>query len=187
MELLMTRQKPADGPVEERLVVSIRVADRPRLVDVERVYDDHFRDVYRYLLGLTSSPADADEIAAETFERALRAWARVPEPPLPWLLLTARRIATDRWRRARRLARLVVGSRREARPNAGEAETEFWLWFGALAKALTDRQREVLVLRYQRDLTDADIAAIMGLSVSGVRSLVARALEVLRHHPELLR
>jgi len=102
------------------------------------------------------------------------------------LLLTARRIATDRWRRGRRLARLVAGPRREVRPDAGEAETEFWLWFGSLAKALTDRQREVLVLRYQRDLSDADIAEIMGLTESGVRSLIARALEVLRRHPELL-
>jgi RNA polymerase sigma factor (sigma-70 family) len=187
VELLMTRRNPADGAVEEGLVVPVRVARRPRLVDVERVYADHFRDVHRYLLGLTASAADADEIAAETFERAIRAWIRVPEPPLPWLLLTARRIATDRWRRARRLARLVVGPRPDVRPDAGEAETEFWLWFGTLAKALTRRQREVLVLRYQRDLTDADIAEIMGLSESGVRSLVARALEVLRHHPELLR
>lgn len=182
----MTRRDPADAPLEGRLVVPVQAADRPRLVDIERVYADHYRDVHRYLLGLTASSADAEDVAAETFERAIRAWGRVPEPALPWLLLTARRIATDRWRRARRLARLVLVSRRP-RPDAGEAETEFWLWFRAVAAALTGRQREVLVLRYQRDLTDADIAAVMGISESGVRSLVARALEVLRAHPELLR
>jgi DNA-directed RNA polymerase specialized sigma24 family protein len=44
----------------------------------------------------------------------------------------------------------------------------------------------VLVLRYQRDLTDADIASVLGMSESGVRSLVARAVEALRAHPELL-
>jgi RNA polymerase sigma factor (sigma-70 family) len=56
-----------------------------------------------------------------------------------------------------------------------------------VSAALTARQREALVLRHQRDLTDADIARIMGISESGVRSLVARALEVLRDHPELIR
>ena len=183
----MTRRSASDEPVEERAIVPVRVEPRPRLVDVERVYADHFRDVHRYLLGLTASPADADEIAAETFERAIRTGGAVPEPPLPWLLLTARRIATDRWRRARRLARLLVAPRHEVRPDASETETEFWLWFGSLAKALTDRQREVLVLRYQRDLTEADIAGIMGLSESGVRSLIARALDVLRRHPDLFR
>ena len=42
------------------------------------------------------------------------------------------------------------------------------------------------MLRYQRDLTDADIAVVMGLTESGVRSLAARALAALRAHPELL-
>jgi RNA polymerase sigma factor (sigma-70 family) len=138
------------------------------------------------VLGLTRSAADAEDIAAETYERAYRAWSSVPEPALPWLLLTARRIATDRWRRARRMARIVLrlGPRRAS--DAGERQTEFWLWFDAIARVLTDRQREVLLLRYQRELTDADIARIMGLSESGVRSLVARALAELRAHPELL-
>lgn len=158
-------------------------------VGFEAIYARHYRDVYRYLLGFTRSMDDADEITAETFERALRAWDPAPERPLPWLLLTARRIATDRWRRARRttevLGRLV--RRGGAGGDAGETTTEFWLWFEALAEVLTDRQREVLLLRYQRDLTDAEIGSVMGLSESGVRSLVARSIDVLRRHPELLR
>lgn len=67
-----------------------------------------------------------------------------------------------------------------------EAETQFWMWFDALATVLNPRQREVLVLRYQRDLSVRDIAEIMGLSESGVRTLTSRALAVLRSHPELL-
>jgi RNA polymerase sigma factor (sigma-70 family) len=186
VELLMTRRDPFGASDDEIVVVPVKAGDRPRLVDIERVYADHYRDVHRYLVGLTASTADAEDVAAETFERAIRTWERVPEPALPWLLLTARRIATDRWRRARRLARLVLAPRRPA-DGAGEAETEFRLWFRAVSGALTARQREALVLRYQRDLTDADIARIMGLSESGVRSLVARALEILRDHPELIR
>lgn len=160
---------------------------RPAAVSgaVQRAYEAHYRDVYRYLLALTRSASDAEELTAEVFERALRAWDTVPERPLPWLLLTARRIATDRWRRVVRL----VGIQRRLRPggpaDAGEARTEFWAWFDALAAVLTPRQREVLVLRYQRDLSDPEIGQILGISPSGVRSLVARALEVLRAHPEL--
>ena len=183
----MTRREGADRLADDPMVVPVRPITRPRLVDIERVYDDHFRDVHRYLLALTRSPEDADEIAAETFERAIRTWSRVPEPALPWLLLTGRRIATDRWRRARRLARIAIGSRRDRDVDAGDTTAEFWLWFDALSIVLTERQREVLILRYQRDLTDADIASIMSLSASGVRSLAARALDALRGHPELLR
>ena len=160
-------------------------ATRSAAMEIEALYDVAWRDVHRYALALTRSADDADEIAAETFERAVRHWRAIPERPLPWLLLTARRIATDRWRRARRLARLAVGLRREGGSRHEDA-TEFWMWFEALASALTPRQREVLVLRYQRDLTDEEIGRVLALSASGVRSLVARALDGLRAHPELL-
>jgi RNA polymerase sigma-70 factor (ECF subfamily) len=183
----MTGRLPgSEASGRRELVVAVQPARAVTTRAFEPVYALHYRDVYRYLLGLTRSPDDAEEIAAETFERALRAWHRVPEPPLPWLLLTARNVATDRWRRARRLAAIVLGFRGESRADAGEHRTEFWLWFDAIAGVLTPRQREVLLLRYQRDLTDADIASIMGISESGVRSLVGRALDVLRSHPELL-
>jgi RNA polymerase sigma factor (sigma-70 family) len=155
---------------------------------IEAIYVRHFRDVYRYVLGLTRSHDEADDIAAATFERALRAWRspqHVPPAPLPWLLLTARRDAIDRWRRIKRFTGLAPRVR-NIEATAGERQTEFWMWFDSLAGVLSDRQREVLLLRYQRDLTDADIAKIMGLSQSGVRSLVARALSTLRSHPELL-
>jgi len=181
----MSAERPTDAG-NGRRTVPVQRTTSVRVGEFERAYERHYRDVYRYLLGLTRSPEEADDIASETFERALRAWNRVPEPSLPWLLLTARRVATDRWRRARRLARIRLRVRSQPPTDAGERQTEFWLWFDALAAVLTHRQREVLMLRYQRDLSDEDIGSIMGISASGVRSLVARSLDVLRSHPELL-
>jgi RNA polymerase sigma-70 factor (ECF subfamily) len=157
---------------------------------VGRLYERHHRDVYRYLLGLTRSHQDAEDASEEAFVRAFRAilgGGGPGEPPLPWLLLTARRIALDRWRRLRRLAGLRGQHIPTIDADGGRERTEFWLWFDALAAVLSDRQREVLLLRYQRDLTDEQIGSVMGLTGSGVRSLVARALSALRAHPELLR
>ncbi|MHB8960804.1 MAG: RNA polymerase sigma factor [Candidatus Limnocylindrales bacterium] len=161
-------------------------ASRVRFELVEVAYVRHYRDVYRYALSLTRSDTDAEEIAAEVFERALRAWTSAPEPALPWLLVVARRLATDHWRRARRFARLVGGVRRPVVVAGAEERAEFWEWYSSIARVLTERQREVLALRYQRDLSDAQIGEIMGLSESGVRSLAARALDALRAHPEVL-
>jgi RNA polymerase sigma factor (sigma-70 family) len=153
---------------------------------VEAAWVSHHRDVFRYLLALTGSGDEADELTAEVFERALRTWTSAPEPALPWLLTVARRLATDRWRRARRLAR-ILARRRDSQVVEGDADrAEFWAWFRAVSAILTDRQREALVLRYQRDLTDDEIGQVMGLTPSGVRSLVARALDALRAHPEVL-
>jgi len=183
---LVMPARPPDASTDGSYVVPIQPAVSSRLREFEDAYRAHYRDVHRYLLAFTGSTQDAEEIAAETFERALRTWVKTPNPPLPWLLLTARRIATDRWRRARRWAQIALGLRGERSADAGERQTEFWLWFDQVSRLLTDKQREVLLLRYQRDLTDADIARIMAISESGVRSLASRALAVLRAHPELL-
>ena len=89
-------------------------------------------------------------------------------------------------RRARRFVAALPRVRPADPTNAGEVRTEFWAWFDAVGTILSDRQREAVVLRYQRDLTDADIGEILGLTESGVRSLIARALASLRQHPEVL-
>lgn len=171
---------------DEPVVRPVRRTENALDRELEGVYALHYHNVFRYLLALTRSASDAEEITSETFERALKSWDRVPDSPLPWLLLTARRVATDHWRRVRRFARASFRMQENPRGDAGHQRTEFWLWFDALAAILTERQREAMILRYQDDLTDADIASIMGVSESGVRSLVARALAAMRAHPEIL-
>ena len=156
----------------------------------EALYATYFRDVYRYVLLALRRPDDVDDIVADTFDRAFAAWRSGNGPagrPLPWLIVIARRILVDRWRRARIVQWLPFTNRGAAEPAAGDdsARAEFWLWLDQLAKALPERQREVIFLRYQRDLSDEDIGEILGLSASGVRTLASRALAALRTHPEL--
>jgi RNA polymerase sigma factor (sigma-70 family) len=159
----------------------------------EDLYVRHHRDVLRYAAFLVRDPDDGADVTAETFARAFDAWraGRIPaDRSLPWLLLVARRIVIDRSRR-RKLLRWVpfhvAETERETDAKSdGLARRDFWLWMDRLAAALPDRQREVVYLRYRRDLTDEEIGQILGLSPSGVRSLAARAIRRLREHPELL-
>ena len=170
----------------------------------EGVYNAHYRDVARHVILTTRGRDDVEEIVAETFARAFAAWRSGHGPagrPLPWLLVIARRIATDRWRRRRLIAWLPLPDGRRSQPSAwdgrytAEAEpasadrdagaAEFWLWLDALSQALPTRQRDVILLRYQHDLSDEDIGEVLGLSASGVRTLASRALNGLRKHPEL--
>ena len=50
---------------------------------------------------------------------------------------------------------------------------------------LPNRQRAMVVLRYYEDLSEAQTAAILGVSVGTVKSAVSRALGKLRADPEL--
>src|SRR5918996_1043665 len=98
--------------------------------EFEQIYMRHYRSVFRYVLGLTSSIDEAEEITADTFERAFGAWPTRPPAPgseLAWLLLTGRGRAPDRWRglpRLPRLSQLDPGHHATAGHNV-----EFWLWF----------------------------------------------------------
>ena len=152
------------------------------------VYARHFPDVFRYCLVLTRDAEDAEDAASEVFERGLKAWRAGRTPagePLPWLLLVARRIVIDRILRWLPL-RDTPGAERETEGSETD-RVEFWLWFDRLATVLTPRQREVLLLRYAYDLTNAQIGRILGISEPGVRSLASRAIAALHTNPELIR
>ena len=159
----------------------------------EGIYRRHERDVVRYLALLLRDLDEAEDVAADVFERAFRAWRDGRGPAgvaLPWLLTIGRRLACNRLRRRRLLSWLPLRdlTRRSSHQASDDAErAEFWLWLDALAAALPERQREVVFLRYRRQLTDEQIGEVMGLTASGVRSLAARALSGLRAHPELWR
>lgn len=172
-------------------VIAPRPSDAVPPASFEEIYRRHERDVVRYLTLLLRRPDDAEDLAADTFRRAFEAWRDGRGPagrPLPWLLTIARRQALNRWRRRRLIEWLPLPvGRRDLGAEASSADREFWLWLDALARALPERQREVLFLRYRRELNDTEIGEVMGLSASGVRSLRARAIQSLREHPELLR
>ncbi len=162
------------------------------LTTFESVYRDHYQDLYRYVLMKLGRPDDVEDIVADAFDRAFAAWRSGRAPtgrPLPWLIVMARRIMVDRWRRTRLIRWLPLGGDEghlDPR-HSGDAQdrAEIWIWLEQLAGALPERQRDVILLRYQRDLTDDEIGEILGLSASGVRTVLSRALETLRDHPEL--
>lgn len=161
--------------------------DLPRATPVfEDVFREFRTDVLKYALVLTGNGWDAEDITAETFFRAWIAWEGGRGPTgsvLPWLITIARNQAFDRWRRLRRAMR---GLPKDS-PLVGHDEAEARAWLASVCKVLPPRQREAVVLRYDQDLSDAEIGGIMGLSESGVRSLVARAIATLRGHPEVWR
>jgi RNA polymerase sigma-70 factor (sigma-E family) len=75
--------------------------------------------------------------------------------------------------------RTPVGSDSEPPPTASaESAVMAWVERQEIMRAirqLPPRQREVLVLRYYLDLSDAEIAAVMGIGASSVRSAARRA------------
>ena len=74
----------------------------------------------------------------------------------------------------------VEGLHIAAAPDDELADREL-VW--SVVRGLPRRQRVVVVLRYYEDLSDRDIAEVLGVAESTVRSQAARALATLREHP----
>jgi RNA polymerase sigma factor (sigma-70 family) len=168
------------------------IAGETSHLEFEGVYRATWPDVFRYAWLLLRQRQDAEDVAAEAYRRALEAWDAGRGPrgdALPWLFLIVRRIVIDRRRRHRLVGWLPLGSVPETADLADEEafrRSEVWLWFDQLCRALPERQREALLLRFQFDLSDAAAAKVMGTSIGNVRTRVSRALATLRQRPEVM-
>lgn len=131
---------------------------------------------------VVQSDAEADDIAAEAFARALVRWASVRDLPHrdAWVVRVASNLALDSVRtRSRRERILIVQRAAEAVGDGTEASAERMALVLALAD-LPRRQREVIALRYLVGLPEAEVAAALGLSSNTVKTHLSRALATLR-------
>lgn len=130
----------------------------------------------------------AEDLVQETLLRCHRRWDKVSRAASPEAYV--RRAVVNQhlsWRRRRSSTEYVVEP--DDLPQRGTADSQETVAVRDLLwRALGDlptRQRTVLVLRYYEDLSDADIAGLLGSRVGTVRSLATRAFARLREHPDL--
>jgi RNA polymerase sigma factor (sigma-70 family) len=138
----------------------------------------HLDDVYRYLLVLTRDPSLAEDLAAETFERALRMWRRFDparSSARTWLCTIGRSTALDHFRaekRRRKRERAVS----EAEGQTGPPELGL---SPALERALAElsaADREIVALRIVLDLDSESAARMLGISATACTTRLSRAL-----------
>jgi RNA polymerase sigma-70 factor (ECF subfamily) len=124
------------------------------------------------LLWLGGDPSDLRDAVDEACARAMERWDRVGamESPTGWTY----RVALNVWkRRERRRALEQRVLRRHRPPDAIVAGPAGEAW--DLVRGLPPRERTAVALRYVGDLTEAQIAAAMGVRRSTVSVLLGRA------------
>ena len=138
---------------------------------------------------------EAEDVAQEAFVRAFQALGRLKEPTafLGWLLQIARNMATDRLRTRKNTVSLdrLGDSAAEAAATAerGASTPEYELELETredieevlqAVDTLPDHYREVITLRYLRDLDGRTMAKLLGEPEGTVRNRLFRALAKLR-------
>ncbi|MFG2584437.1 SigE family RNA polymerase sigma factor [Streptomyces malaysiensis] len=138
---------------------------------------------------LTSNVCDAEDLLQTALTKTYLAWERIEDHNAldGYVRRALVNTRTSQWRK-RKIDEFVCDELPEPEtvPAPDPAERQVVrdaLWRAVLR--LPDRQRAMVVLRYYEDLSEAQTAEVLGVSVGTVKSAVSRALGKLREDPEL--
>jgi RNA polymerase sigma factor (sigma-70 family) len=152
----------------------------------EALYAEHHAGLFGFLAYRTGNNALAEDLLADTFERALT--ARRPLDPRKgkaktWLYSIALNLLRDTTRRQAVEERVVASIALEHPENGGtdalEAVAERQVLMAALDQ-LSDEHREAVALRYGADLRIEEIARLLDVPPRAVEGRLYRALKNLR-------
>ena len=151
---------------------------------LERLYAVHWRQLVRLSVLLVRDVGTAEEVVQDAFIAVHRRWDRLRDPDKALAYL--RRAVVNQSRSTLR-HRMVVERHVLRGPDAASAQPEEPAEHLArrvavleAMRALPQRQREVLALRYYLDLSEAEIADTLGISRGAVKSHASRGAAALR-------
>lgn len=149
-------------------------------MDFETDFDELAALAYRTAYRIVGSSREAEDIAQETMTRALLRWNRIADHARPWVCRAAANRAIDSLRRGARHRAWLARSDHMTRADASHDAMIDRIDLQRALLQLPKRQREVLVLRFVADLTEADVARELSLSVPTVKTHARRALMAMR-------
>ncbi|HMH00465.1 MAG TPA: RNA polymerase sigma factor [Terriglobales bacterium] len=155
---------------------------------LEAMVREHSRLVYRVAYSVVRNHHDAGDVTQETFARVLRYGKKVGEvrDQKTWLARIAWRVAVDRRKKMPEIslddASNTVSELRTSIANAEEEVlgSEMSQLLEALISALPEQLRDPLTLSTVQEMSPSDIAEILRIKPSAVRSQLFRAREILR-------
>jgi len=188
----MTARQPDEGSARQTEVTETLVAnaalgavsadwDADRAVTV--LYAAHYRSLVRLAALLLRDMATAEEVVQDSFVAMHDGWRRLRDNDKALSYL--RQSVVNRSRSVLRHRVVVDRNAPKPPPDMPSAEQGAITLLERSAvvtalRTLPPRQREALVLRFYGDLSEAQIAAAMGISKGAVKSHTARAMTALR-------
>ena len=178
---------PRNGGVNEAIAEPMmRVApDRSASEQFEALYQRTFPRVYAYVASMLRDRSAAEEVTAQAFERAYRKRASYRAgrgTPEAWLFGIARHAALDELRRLKRRAPLQADPE-DLSAVAPEDHAEGIVRRETVRAALATlepRDRDLVALKFQAGLSNAEIGRVLSMSESNVGTKLHRTMEKLR-------
>jgi RNA polymerase sigma-70 factor (ECF subfamily) len=184
---------PTDTPTDVRATELRAPEAAVRTADFEALFRQHYRGITRSLAVAFGSAEDAADAVQDAFVRAYGRWDRIAhyDDPVAWVRHVAINRLRDGFRsrtRARRaLARLEPMAQRELEPAPDDGAAVDLDVLARRLGSLARQQRVALSLFYVEDLSVAEVAASMGISVGAVKFHLHQGRQALRSRLEPLR
>lgn len=178
----------ADLTAVEGMPAAGRTTDLPDDRDgaVAVLFEVHYRQLLALARRLLDDPGDAEDVVMDAFVGIYRRWGSVRRTDNPLCYLRASVVNGSR-NRLRRLRLAAARLFTQFEPPAPAADQSAMLHLEHdtvihVLHGLPRRQREVLVLRYYEQLSEAEIAATLGCSVGTVKTHASRGLQAVAQH-----
>jgi RNA polymerase sigma factor (sigma-70 family) len=175
--------EPPTTPVQPD-VTRLRVVEADSYTDWESVYRDNIDRLYRLMYARVGNRADAEDLTSEVFRTALGPLklASSKGEVRSYLLTTAQTVLASHWRRTLGAAVTTIDPESDlaalAEPSGTQEPSDAPERAGRILKALPDRYRRILELRFLEACSIKEAAHAMGVSVSNAKVLQHRALRM---------
>ena len=154
-------------------------------LDWDALYADRMPRVYNYFRFRVGTDADAEDLTARTFEQAWRARERYRQDLAAfstWLFTIAHNVAVDflRSRRPQVPLDAVPEMAADGTPEEDAARHSDLQRLTTLAATLSEREQELIALKYGAALDNRQIARLTRLTESNVGTILHRVVQTLR-------
>ncbi len=178
-----------EGPERDDEDGLVRAAQGGQREAFARLYETHVERVYRYLLARLGQHADAEDVTAEVFIRAMKAlpsYKARGTPLIAWLYRIAHNEAVNCLKKRTRRGETTLEEVTATSDDPAEvALSGLSFREASLAmEGLTELQRQVLSLRFAGELSIAETAKIMKRREGAVKFLQHSAIHALRQKLE---
>jgi len=172
---------------DEALIARLRAGDERSF---ETLYTTHARPLAAYVLSVTRAPGDVQDVVHDTYLALWRRRASLApsDHVVGFLYRTARNLALSRARHTT-VIRRVEDEMSTAPPGMSERAVapdirldleERHRVLATALRALPERQRLAIQLRFYEDMPYVEIGRVLGVSEKGAFMLVSRAIAALR-------
>lgn len=162
-------------------------APSPALEAFGDKYSKYFPRVFAYVYARVGNPTTTEDLVSEVFERAytkadsLRSDAAFST----WLFTIARNVIISQARKFGRETLVDPEVMQEIAPHSASVESEVLHQeemrdLASLVRRFPQREQDIISLKFDAELSNAQIAHIMGLSEPNVRVIIFRTLKKLR-------